>query len=125
MSLRADRQQTQKAILEGRFIKKVLQENAEDIDQDIQQKTAGFSSPIWSMRNFAVIDNKMVYTHPKVMRFLDMKTRQSVNGINRKKRHKVHNAPIYGHLNNIIRQLNFGFTEAIKNDLSQLDNTQL
>lgn len=122
MSLLTERKQVSEAVLEGRFIKSVLQNEAKAIEDDIQQRISGFSSPFWAMRNFSVSDSTMTYKHSAKVRFVDMKTRQSKKGINRKKRHKVHNTPIYGHLNNIIRQLHFGFTEAIKDELYHLEN---
>ncbi|WP_372744271.1 hypothetical protein [Lutibacter sp.] len=125
MSLLEERQKTSNAILEGRFIAKVLNENAQEIDKAITAKISGFSSSFWSDRNFAVQNTTLVYTTKLQHRFLDMKTRQKNGTINRKKNYAIHNKPIFGHLNNIIRELNFGFTEAIKNDLTKLDNTNI
>lgn len=125
MNLREQRAKTSAAILEGKFIQKVLQEKATSIDKAISEKTAGFQSAFWKDRNFQVNNTTLVYTSKLQHRFLDMKTRQSNNGLVRKKNYAIHNKPIFGHLSSIARELNFGFTEAVKADLLQLNNTSI
>jgi len=125
MSLQLSRKEAHEAVLKGQFVKMVLEENARDIDNAIQQKTAGFNSLFWKDRNFSVKGTTLEYSHRKEFRFLDMKTRKTKSGIINKKHYSIHNKPIFGHLNNIIRELHFGFTEAIKQEISQLDNTNI
>lgn len=59
-------------------------------------------------------------SHAKRQRFLDMKTRKlKSGGTVRKKAYTIHNRELYGRLNNIIRQLSFGFTEAVKEKIQR------
>ena len=125
MNLREQRAKTSAAILEGKFIEKVLNENATSIDKAISEKTAGFKSAFWNDRNFQVNNSTLVYTTKLQHRFLDMKTRQSENGSVRKRHYAIHNKPIFGHISQIARELNFGFTEAVKADLLLLDNSNI
>ncbi len=121
MSLRQNRNDTSRAIAEGRFIKKVLQEEGLDINLDIQSKINqfGFKSGFWSEREFSVTGsgNTLQYRHLKVHRFVDIKTRESTKGRKPKKRYPIHNRIIYGHLNNVARELMFGFTEAVIDEM--------
>lgn len=125
MSLRADRKQTHDAILKGRFVQDILGISSKEIDEAIKERMSGFNSPFWSQRNFSVQNNMLIYTHKPVHRFVDMKTRLSNGTINKKKNHPIHNKVVFGHLNNIIRELSFGFTDALKYEINQLDNTDI
>ena len=111
-------------ILEGRFIRRVLQDTSKDIDQAQRAYISGrgFENNDWnSARGFTVTENEMGYTHLKKHRFVDMKTRTSKKGKNRKKSHPIHNKIIWGHYNNVIKELHFGFTNAIKEELRNLE----
>lgn len=124
MSLRQNRNDTSRAIAEGRFIRKVLHEEGQDINTDIQSKINqfGFKSGFWSEREFTVIGsgNTLQYRHLKVHRFVDIKTRDTKQGKRKKKRYPIHNRIIYGHLNNVARELMFGFTEAVIDEMLNL-----
>lgn len=121
MSILTERKKTAQAVAEGRFISHVLKEKSQDLDKDIKQRMSSFTSSFWAKRNFAINDNKLTYTTLLVHRFQDMKTRKTKEGFIKKKRTEMHNRPIYGHLNNIIRELSFGFTEAIKQQFLELE----
>lgn len=122
MSLLEDRQKTATAIAEGRFIAQVLGDSATELDKDISERMNSFSSSFWAQRNFAVQNTTLTYTTLKQHRFIDMKNRQTKGGVQTKKRYQIHNRPIYGHLNNIVREVSFGFTDAIKSKFFQLSN---
>lgn len=122
MSLLQERQQTATAIAEGRFVAHVLRQAAVELDADIEKRMSSFSSAFWRNRNFAVNNTTLTYTTLKKHRFLDMKTRQTNQGPKTKKRYEIHNKPIFGHLNNIIREINIGFTDAVKAKFMQLEN---
>uniref|UniRef100_UPI002301F45F hypothetical protein n=1 Tax=Tenacibaculum soleae TaxID=447689 RepID=UPI002301F45F len=107
---------------QGRFVNHVLSEASNELDDDIKERMSSFTSSFWQQRNFSISGNKLTYTTKKVHRFQDMKTRQTKNGVIKKKRTQMHNKPIFGHLNNIIRELNFGFTKAIKAKFMQLES---
>ena len=111
-------------ILEGRFIRRVLQDTSKDIDQAQRAYISGrgFENNDWnSKRGFTVTQNEMGYTHLKKHRFVDMKTRTSKKGKNRKKSHPIHNKIIWGHYNNVIKELHFGFTNAVQEELRNLE----
>lgn len=117
-------QQTEE-ILKGRFIKRVFAETAKDIDKAQSKYISGhgFSNPIFQDREFVADNNSLQYTHAKALRFVDMKTRQSKQkGKVRKKAHPIHNKIIYGNYNNIVKELSFGFTQAIKEELHGLED---
>jgi hypothetical protein len=114
MSLLEERKKTAEAIAKGKFVDYTLTQQSRELNADIQQRMRSFSSAFWNQRNFSVSGNVLTYTTKKVHRFADMKTRQTKTGIITKKRYQIHNRPIFGHLNDIVRELNVGFTDAIK-----------
>ena len=110
--------------LEGRFIKRVLKETATDIDlaQVKYMDSHGFSNPDWkSARNFTVTESALDYTQKLKHRFVDMKRISRNMKPFKKKPHPIYNKIIWGHYNNIIRDLQFGFTEAVKAELRTLE----
>jgi hypothetical protein len=124
MNVIESRENLSDQILEGRFIRRVLQDTAKDIDQAQRSYISGrgFENSDWNTkRGFTVSQNELGYTHLKKHRFVDMKTRMSTKGIIRKKSHPVHNKIIWGHYNNIIKELHFGFTNAVKKELRNLE----
>lgn len=112
---------TAEEILQGRFIGKVLSKEADEIAkaQDEKMSERGFSDPAWDERKFVVADSVLTYTHKPQHRFVDMKTRNTKTGKKRKKYHPIHNRIIYGHFNNIVRELQFGYTDAVKNSIKE------
>lgn len=123
MPLLESRENLSQQILERRFIRRVLQDTSKDIDkaQKSYMSGRGFENNDWySGRSFQVTENELGYTHLKKHRFVDMKTRTSKKGKNRKKSHPVHNKIIWGHYNNVIKELHFGFTNAVKEELRNL-----
>ncbi|MBL87228.1 MAG: hypothetical protein CMO82_11280 [Winogradskyella sp.] len=106
-------------VLEKRFIGHILKEEAEELDnyQQSLMSSRGFTtSSLYNNRGFQVLeDHKLQYTHPQVLRFIDMKTRSSKSGQTTKKiAHPVHNKPIYGMINNVLRRLQFEYTDKMK-----------
>lgn len=123
MPLIQSRENLSDQILQGRFIRRVLQDTSKDIDKAQRKYMSGrgFENNDWySGRGFTVAENTLGYTHLKKHRFVDMKTRTSKNGRKNKKSHPVHNKIIWGHYNNIIKELHFGFTHAVKEELRNL-----
>jgi hypothetical protein len=123
MSLIDSRENFSDQILERRFIRKVLQGTSKDIDQAQRKYISGrgFENNDWnSGRSFTVSENELGYTHLKKHRFVDMKSRNTKTGKKRKKSHPIHNRIIWGHYNNVIKELHFGFTNAVKEELRNL-----
>ena len=112
-------------ILENRFIRKVFGETAKEIDQAQTKVMAerGFSHQEWfSGRQFSVTDNSMDMEILTKHRFVDMKTRDSKKGKHGKKNHPVYNKIVWGHYNNVVREMAYGFTEAVKAELHKLEH---
>jgi hypothetical protein len=113
-------------ILEDRFIRRVLADTAKDIynAQRIQMSNRGFQNPDWlTSRSSSVKDTTMELLHLKKHRFVDMKFRETRSGRIRKKTskvHPIHNKIIWGHYNNVIKELHYGFTESVKEEMRKL-----
>lgn len=128
-----DRRNGEQGIVEGRFIKSVLQDQGKEIYGDINklQKRFGFSNPKWSKANYGITDNTMTYSHVAAERFVDIKTR-NVKGYTKgtkklppgkmlkKKVFPIHNKPIWMHKKFIIKTLSFGFTEEVMENFRRL-----
>ncbi|WP_026755022.1 hypothetical protein [Sediminibacter sp. Hel_I_10] len=113
------------AVLEQRFIAKILSEESKDFDQAQVKlmRSRGFETQkFYTGRTFNVTDNVLKYTHPTELRFIDMKTRQSKAGVQKKAFYKIHNAPLYGMANIILQRLSFEYTDRIKKELSDTPN---
>ena len=125
MSLRQKRNQISDDVTKGKFISNVLKEEGTEINLAIDKSMAssGFTSTFWNDKSFTVKNNNTLeYRHKKQHRFVDMKTRKTNQGSIRKKRHVIHDKIIYGHLNNIARQLSFGYTQAVIDDIKKIEN---
>ena len=124
MSLLDSRRDIADAILQGRFVRKISKETTQDIDQ-AQRKymsSRGFEGDKWyTGRSFVITDVGFEYTHLKKHRFVDMKVRNTKNGKVRQTPHPIHNRIIYQQFNNIIKQMHFGFTESVKNELRNIE----
>lgn len=108
-------------ILQGKFIRSKLQEIAQDINKAQAKSMSSFKSSFWHNRVFTVTDSQMTLQHDNRERFVDMRTRLGRNGTPiKKKNHVVHNKIIWGQYNYLVRELAFGFTEAVKEELRQI-----
>jgi hypothetical protein len=118
MNLLANRNNNDDAILKGRFIKQKLNETAKAIEELQNKKMIGFNSSFWRDRSFAVTDNEMEFEHLKVHRFIDMRTRKQKDGSSKKKKsYAIHNRIVMGQYSQLTKELAFGFTQEIKNQL--------
>lgn len=112
-------------ILQGRFIKRVLSTAVHDINlaQVKYMSGHGFDNPDWvSERDFIASESALEYSQLLKHRFVDMRTRNTKEGKVKKKSHPIHNKMIFGHYNNIIRELTVGYTDAVKDELRQLES---
>ncbi len=83
---------------------------------------SSFKSSFWNNREFSVSNGKLTYTHDKKHRYLDMRTRAKKDGTkSRKKSRSIHNKIIWGEYNYLTRELAYGYTDAIKNELKNLE----
>lgn len=125
MSILDRRQENADLVLKGRFIRKVLDEQSQSIDKaqtNIMNK-GGFSTPeLFSRRSFQTEDEQMTMKVLTVHRFIDMKSRKTETGVIRKKSHPIYNRIIFGHIPNIVRQLSYGYTDAIIEEMKKLED---
>lgn len=117
MNLIENRKANHEDIIKGRFIRKVLTDTSKEMDQAQRKKMSGFRSQFWNSRSFTITDNQLDYSHLRQHRFVDMRSRNTKDGKQKKKSHPIHNRIIMGNYNNIVKELKFGFTDAVKEQL--------
>ncbi len=123
MNLLQKRQDNTDDIVKNRFIRQVFSQTGKDIDkaQTDYMTSRGFEQSDWyAGRSFSVTDNALDMTVLKKHRFVDMKTITAKNGKKGKKAHPIYNRIVWGHYNNVIREMAFGFTEAVKSKLREI-----
>lgn len=123
-----NRQNAGDEILKNRFINRVLKEAGTDIDkaQRRYMSSRGFEKQDWyTDRSFTAQGNALDISHLKKHRFVDMRFRNTDKGKKKKGAHPIHNKIIWGHRNNIIRELTVGFTEAVKQKMRELGDENL
>lgn len=126
MNILDKRKENHRKILEGRFIRKVLFEQSEEIleQQEWRMLKSNFRTrDFYNHRTFDVKDSstelKFLMTH----RFVDISTRRTKTGeVRPKKSHPIYNRIIFGHLSNIVREISFGFTDAVIEEMKKLEN---
>lgn len=124
MNLLEKRQDTKDAILKGIFIKRQLQEEGADIKQEqtsLMSRRGFKSRDFFANRSMSVQDTALRFDHLAKHRFVDMRRRKTKTGSNKKKSHPIHNRILYGHANNIVKRLSFGYTEAVKQEMAELE----
>jgi len=107
---------TNRKALEDRFIQQVLREEGNEIkiEQLKFMSSRGFTSTeLLTKINTVVNNTTLQHTHLTRHRFIDMKTRNTRQGKIKKKNHPIHNRILFGHMNNVVRRLSFGFTEDV------------
>lgn len=122
MSLLERRKGISEAILKDRFVRQQLEQESELLDGNISSimSRRGFRSADWyDKRSSTVEGNIMVMRHQPKHRFADMKTRNTQRGKIKKRDAPIHNKPIYGFLNIVIKRLHFGFTQAVQHELAR------
>lgn len=129
MSVRDTLANRDRGILERRFIAKVLQEEGQNLEREhkrainrlLNNHTGSTRANVrYMVQNQSQAKGRLEVRHLKRQRFLDMKSRTNAKGIRQRKRaYPIHNRIIFGHLNNIIRQLSFGFTRAVQEKLKR------
>lgn len=123
MTLLDQRKDSKDAILKGIFIRRELQEESKDINiaQTTLMARRGFkTSNFFSGRQYTVNDTSLRYVHLAKHRFVDMKTRKTQAGTIKKKNHPIHNRILWGHANNIVKRLSFGYTSAVIEEMEAL-----
>ncbi len=123
MSIRDLRAQGTSGISEGRFVRKVLKEQGGDILSAQEKRMSRFTSPDWfEKRGMKADDSRLTITELKKHRYIDMKTRNTRHGKKKKKNYPIYNKIMFGHLNNIVRELSYGYTEEVVQEMKKLED---
>lgn len=125
MNLLEKRKDNARLVLEGRFIKKVLTEQSEAMleAQTKEMNAKGFKTQaFFSNRSFTASDDVSRLKFLTVHRFVDIKTRKTKRGVIKKKSHPIYNRIMWGHLPNIVRQLAYGFTDTVIDEMKKLED---
>ena len=114
-------------VLEGRFVRRVLSSASADINlaQVKYMDSHGMgASDLKSSRSFAASESALVYTQRLKHRFVDMKhmTSGKTKKRVRRKNHPIYNKITMGYYNNIVRELKFGYTDAVKEEMRTLED---
>lgn len=116
-----NRSNSENTILEKKFIRKKLGETAKEIERVQDTRMSSFNSNFWNNRRFTVTDDQLDFEHLKVHRFVDMRRRQLKDGTKiNKKSYPIHNRVVMGQYSQLTRELAYGFTEEVKNQLRQM-----
>lgn len=123
MNITDRRKGVSEAVIQDKFIRQQLQEESEEIDkaQLSLMSRRGFKNSDWYNKRSLSVEgnNTMTLRHLPKHRFVDMRSRQTKQGRKSKKSHPVHNRIVYGHANDIIKRLHFGFTQAVIEELAR------
>lgn len=123
MSIIENRSKRMDEILQGKFIHKKLEETGREIQKRQDQVMTSFKSSFWNNRIFSISNGVLTYRHDKRNRFVDMRTRTSKNGTKYRKKSKVvHNKIIWGQYNLLVRELSFGYTQTVKEEIKSLEH---
>lgn len=126
MNLIEKRKDNARMIAEGRFIRFVLKEESESIveAQTKRMREFSFTTPtFFDQRGIKTENNDATIAFKKLHRFVDMKTRNTKNGVIRKtKSYPIYNWIIFGHISNIVRRLSFGFTDDVIEQFKKLED---
>lgn len=125
MNLLQKRQDNADLVLKGKFIRTVLNDQAESFKKaqtKIMSERGFKTQKFFSNRRFLVDDEKMTGEFMKLHRFVDMRRRQTKEGSVKKKFHPIYNRIVFGHIPNIVRQLSYGFSDAVIEDLKKLED---
>ncbi len=139
-----DRRNTSTGIIEQRFITAALEKMGKDIVEDVtvsmnRSKTLdkermkrlgykkryykmGFSSSKFKSIAASADGNTLTYEHTPAHRYADMSNRRNKSGKKSKvNSHPIHNKPIWSNRRFLIKELSFGFTDAVKKQFADLE----
>lgn len=128
MNLLEIRERNGNDVYKKQFIQKVLSEQGNEMIQ-AQNKAMnergllkGLTSDLFKNTSFSVTNDTLEINILKLHRFVDMSTRDSATGKHKKKSHPIYNRIVFGHLPNIVNELSFGFSDAVIQELKELEN---
>ena len=139
-----DRRNTSAGIIEQRFITASLEKMGKEIINDVtvsmnrsktldkdRMKRLGYKKKYYKMgfssskfKNIAASadGNILTYTHNPANRYADMSNRKNKSGKKAKiNNHPIHNKPIWSNKRFLVKELSFGFTDAVKKQFSDVE----
>lgn len=124
MNLLEIRERNGNDVLKKQFIQKVLSEQGNEMiqAQNTAMRQRGFTTSSFYDNSFSVSNDTLQLDILKLHRFVDMSTRDSATGKHKKKSHPIYNRIVFGHLPNIVNELSFGFSDAVIQELKELEN---
>lgn len=128
-----DRRNTSTGIIEQRFITSRLNKMGKDILSESKREQKGFTNAKWNNVSLNTSDNTLTYEHLPRHRFVDMKTRNAgartsatkrrlKTGKIKKKFYPIHNKVIWTNKRFLVKELSFGFTDAVKKQFADVEN---
>lgn len=108
------------------FVEQVLKRRSGEILAEQNKTFNGFSNPLWQKRTMQNSDVSLVFSHRIEERFLDMKVRKVEGRRKDKKHYDVHNRILMGNYAGIMKELTYGLTEQVKENIrNNFNNRQI
>ncbi len=108
--------------LEGKFILRSVKEVIPDLKSEMASNMQSFTTN--REGKFEATEKGLVFRHARTNRFIDMRKRQTNNGMVTKKNYPIHNKPLFGYANEIVWRISFGFTQKAKDELMKMHGTK-
>lgn len=128
MNVVAERAENEKLIVAA-FQKRVLKQHAEQMKKTQNENVPKFRDTSLDFRNIVTDEDSLIYRHKGIMRMVDMKrlTRPlKTEKYKRKITYNMHNRIIMGHYSAISKDLTFGLSDAVRQDIiNELNGTQI
>ena len=125
MDLVGQRKENGEKLILAAFQRRMLQKHADKINEKQNAKMPKFSDSSNASRTFTVDDDTMIYQHKGLLRMVEMKRLtkpRKTEKYKRKKTYDIHNRIIMGHFGQLGRDLTFGLSDSIRDEIiAELD----
>lgn len=125
MNLIGERASQNEGMIMAAFQRRILKKHADKISQKQDGAMPNFKDSSNANRTFEVDDDSLIYRHKGLLRMVEIKRLTIPKGTKKYKRAKtypVHNRIIMGHFGQIGRDLTFGFSDQIRDEImAELD----
>lgn len=111
---------------QNKFIKQVLTDNVKRfkknhnsaIEHFFYKGSRGQTGNLRTARTFGVLNNKLTFSYPIYLRFLDMRKSRNSRG-KRRLTYSVYNNFVYGVYSSIYTDLGIGFTDVVRKEIKE------
>lgn len=128
MDVVAERAEKEKLIVSA-FQKRVLKQHADKMKKTQNENVPKFRNTSLDFRNIVTDEDSLIYRHKGIMRMVDMKRLTKplrTEKYKRKITYNMHNRIIMGHYSGLSKDLTFGLSDAVRQDIiNELDGTHL